>query len=145
MLNALSPKRLELLRAVHDSPARSVKALAERLGRDYKRVHEDVETLTASGLREVLMVLRRAQGARPLMFECFGDLPAGLAGELPVAVDRTGAKMPASSARDQRIPHFALRLRSDQTNRTLGFALPLRVVVRSPSRESHQFHEQIVG
>jgi len=49
MLNALSPKRLELLRAVHDSPARSVKALAERLGRDYKRVHEDVETLTASG------------------------------------------------------------------------------------------------
>jgi predicted transcriptional regulator len=24
--------------------------LAERLGRDYKRVHEDVETLTASGL-----------------------------------------------------------------------------------------------
>jgi predicted transcriptional regulator len=50
MLNALSPKRLELLRAVHESPARSVKALAERLGRDYKRVHEDVETLTASGL-----------------------------------------------------------------------------------------------
>jgi predicted transcriptional regulator len=27
-----------------------VKALAERLGRDYKRVHEDVETLTASRL-----------------------------------------------------------------------------------------------
>ena len=50
MLSALSPKRLELLRAVHDQPARSVKALAERLGRDYKRVHEDVETLTASGL-----------------------------------------------------------------------------------------------
>ena len=35
---------------VHDNPVRSVKALAERLGRDYKRVHEDVETLTASGL-----------------------------------------------------------------------------------------------
>jgi predicted transcriptional regulator len=50
MLSALSPKRLELLRAVHGRPARSVKALAERLGRDYKRVHEDVETLTASGL-----------------------------------------------------------------------------------------------
>jgi predicted transcriptional regulator len=30
--------------------------LAERLGRDYKRVHEDVETLTASGL------LRRENG-----------------------------------------------------------------------------------
>ena len=50
MLSALSPKRLELLRAVHAEPAKSVKALAERLGRDYKRVHEDVETLTASGL-----------------------------------------------------------------------------------------------
>jgi predicted transcriptional regulator len=42
--------RLELLRAVHENPAPSVKALAERLGRDYKRVHLDVETLTASGL-----------------------------------------------------------------------------------------------
>jgi predicted transcriptional regulator len=56
MLNALSPKRLELLRAVHETPAPSVKALAERLGRDYKRVHEDVQTLTASGL------LRRENG-----------------------------------------------------------------------------------
>lgn len=50
LLNALTPKRLELLRDVHKNPAPSVKALAERLGRDYKRVHEDVETLTASGL-----------------------------------------------------------------------------------------------
>jgi predicted transcriptional regulator len=50
MLNALSPRRLELLRDVHREPAPSVKALAERVGRDYKRVHEDVETLTASGL-----------------------------------------------------------------------------------------------
>jgi predicted transcriptional regulator len=50
MLNALSPKRLELLRAVHGNAARSVRALAVRLGRDYKRVHQDVETLTASGL-----------------------------------------------------------------------------------------------
>jgi predicted transcriptional regulator len=50
LLNALTPKRLDLLRDVHKNPAPSVKALAERLGRDYKRVHEDVETLTASGL-----------------------------------------------------------------------------------------------
>jgi predicted transcriptional regulator len=49
MLNALSPKRLALLRAVDETPAPSVKALAERLRRDYKSVHEDVETLTASG------------------------------------------------------------------------------------------------
>jgi len=51
MLNALSPKRLELLRAVHETPAPSVKALAERLGRDYRRVHEDVETLAAHASR----------------------------------------------------------------------------------------------
>jgi len=50
MLNALTPKRLELLRDVHREPAASVKALAVRLGRDYKRVHEDVETLVTSGL-----------------------------------------------------------------------------------------------
>jgi predicted transcriptional regulator len=50
MLKALSPKRLELLRAVHRQPAPSIKTLAIRLRRDYKRVHEDVETLTASGL-----------------------------------------------------------------------------------------------
>ncbi len=56
MLNALSPKRLEPLRAVHETPAPSVKALAECLGRDYKRVHEDVHPLTASGL------LRRENG-----------------------------------------------------------------------------------
>jgi predicted transcriptional regulator len=33
MLNALSPRRLELLRDVHREPAPSVKALAVRLGR----------------------------------------------------------------------------------------------------------------
>jgi predicted transcriptional regulator len=50
LLNALSPKRVQLLRAVHQEPARSVKALAERLKRDYKRVHGDVETLAELGL-----------------------------------------------------------------------------------------------
>ena len=50
LLAALTPKRLELLRDVHQHPAPSVRALAKRLGRDYKRVHRDVETLTASGL-----------------------------------------------------------------------------------------------
>ena len=56
LLNALSPKRLQLLRAVHREPARSVKALAERIKRDYKRVQEDVETLAELGL------LRRDDG-----------------------------------------------------------------------------------
>jgi predicted transcriptional regulator len=50
MLNALTPKRLEPLQDVHRQSAPSMKALAERLGRDYKRVYEDVETLAASGL-----------------------------------------------------------------------------------------------
>jgi predicted transcriptional regulator len=50
LLKALSPKRLELLQAVHKQPAPSIKALATRLRRDYKRVYEDVETLAASGL-----------------------------------------------------------------------------------------------
>ena len=45
LLNALTPKRLELLREVHNKPAPSIRALAERLDRDYKRVHEDVERL----------------------------------------------------------------------------------------------------
>lgn len=50
LLNALTPKRLELLRDVRREPAPSVRALAERLDRDYKRVHEDVETLARIGL-----------------------------------------------------------------------------------------------
>ena len=46
----LTGKRLELLRHLRRQPASSVAALARALGRDYKRVHEDVETLAASGL-----------------------------------------------------------------------------------------------
>jgi predicted transcriptional regulator len=50
MVRVLSPKRLELLRHVHQSPARSIRALALTLGRNYRRVHEDVEALEAAGL-----------------------------------------------------------------------------------------------
>lgn len=46
----LTPKRLELLRAIHRQPARSVRALAEALGHDYKNVHGDVRALTEAGL-----------------------------------------------------------------------------------------------
>ena len=53
MMNALSDKRLELLREVHREPAPSIKALANRLGRDDKGVYEDVETLAASGLVQI--------------------------------------------------------------------------------------------
>ena len=55
----LTGKRLELLRHVRRQPASSIAALARALGRDYKRVHEDVETLAASGL-----LVRDEQGLR---------------------------------------------------------------------------------
>jgi predicted transcriptional regulator len=50
MVRVLSPKRLELLRHIHQQPARNIRALAQALGRDYRRVHEDVEALEAAGL-----------------------------------------------------------------------------------------------
>jgi predicted transcriptional regulator len=46
----MTPKRLALLRHVHRHPARSIRALAAALGRDYRRVHADVEALAAAGL-----------------------------------------------------------------------------------------------
>ena len=55
----MTPKRLELLRHVHRAPARNIRALAQALGRDYRRVHEDVEALVAAGLLE-----RDAEGLR---------------------------------------------------------------------------------
>jgi predicted transcriptional regulator len=48
----MTTKRFELLRHLHRQPAASVAALARNLGRDYKRVHEDVEALAAAGLIE---------------------------------------------------------------------------------------------
>ena len=48
----LTPRRLELLRYLHRHPAASVRALAQQLGRDYRRVHEDVDALAEAGLIE---------------------------------------------------------------------------------------------
>ena len=48
----LTPKRLELLRHLSRHPARSVKALAEAIGREYRRVHDDVAALSQIGLIE---------------------------------------------------------------------------------------------
>jgi predicted transcriptional regulator len=48
--SVLSPRRLELLRAIHRRPAASVRALAEAVGRDYKNVHGDVRILVEAGL-----------------------------------------------------------------------------------------------
>ena len=46
----MTPRRLELLRHVHRNPARSIRALAIALDRDYRRVHEDVAALIEAGL-----------------------------------------------------------------------------------------------
>ncbi len=59
MVRILSPKRLELLRHVHQDPAKNIRALALALGRNYRRVHEDVEALEAAGLLD-----RDKQGLR---------------------------------------------------------------------------------
>ncbi|WP_448192444.1 HVO_A0114 family putative DNA-binding protein [Azospirillum sp. sgz301742] len=48
----MTDKRHELLRHLHRNPAPSMRALARDLGRDYKRVHEDVEALASVGLVE---------------------------------------------------------------------------------------------
>lgn len=50
MMSTLSPKRLALLRYVHKQPAHTIAELAKTLGRDYKRVHEDVSALAHAGL-----------------------------------------------------------------------------------------------
>ncbi len=52
LLGTLSDERLRLLKEVRREGAASVRQLAERLKRDYKNVHEDVERLTAAGLLE---------------------------------------------------------------------------------------------
>ena len=50
MVSTLSPKRLALLRYVRQHSAESIADVAKNLGRDYKRVHEDVAALVHAGL-----------------------------------------------------------------------------------------------
>ena len=50
--SVMTKKRYELLRYLRHHPVPSVAALARDIGRDYKRVHEDVEALTGIGLIE---------------------------------------------------------------------------------------------
>jgi predicted transcriptional regulator len=59
MLRVLSPKRLELLRHVHQNPAPNIRALAQSLHRDDRRVHDEVEARAAAGLLD-----RDADGVR---------------------------------------------------------------------------------
>jgi len=48
----MTPNRIALLRHIHMHDTRSVRALAAAVGRDYRRVHADVEALVAAGLIE---------------------------------------------------------------------------------------------
>ena len=50
MFDALSPRRLDLLRHVRQHGAGNVRLLATALGRDYKNVYQDVALLEAAGL-----------------------------------------------------------------------------------------------
>lgn len=50
--STMTAKRLELLKYLHRNPQVSIAALARNLGRDYRRVHEDVEILARAGLIE---------------------------------------------------------------------------------------------
>ena len=52
LMALLSPKRMELLRHVAQSPGLSIRGLALALGRDYKNVHTDVSELEARHLLE---------------------------------------------------------------------------------------------
>lgn len=52
LASVMTDKRHELLKHLHRHPAPSLRALARELGRDYKRVHEDVAALTSVGLVE---------------------------------------------------------------------------------------------
>lgn len=62
MTATLTPARLALLRRLRREPAPSVAAAARALGRDYKRVHEDVAALVAAGLVAAGLVERDAAG-----------------------------------------------------------------------------------
>lgn len=50
LLAALTPNRWRLLRALRSAGPSSIRALAQRLERDYRGVHADVQALIAIGL-----------------------------------------------------------------------------------------------
>jgi predicted transcriptional regulator len=48
--SVMTDKRFELLRHLREHPAASIRGLARDLGRDFKRVHEDLAALERVGL-----------------------------------------------------------------------------------------------
>lgn len=59
LASVMTPKRIALLKHVHREPPRSIRALAQALGRDYRRVYDDVEALVEAGLLD-----RQPEGLR---------------------------------------------------------------------------------
>ena len=57
LLRALTPRRIEALKTVHEHGAMSIRALAKALGRDYKNVHKDMQEMEKIGL-----VIRNKKG-----------------------------------------------------------------------------------
>jgi len=50
LMAVLTTRRFEILKDVHKTPAPSIAALAKRLNRNYRNVHDDVSALTNAGL-----------------------------------------------------------------------------------------------
>lgn len=50
LASIMTDRRHEILRHLHQRPEPSLRSLARALGRDYKRVHQDVAALEAVGL-----------------------------------------------------------------------------------------------
>lgn len=53
MARLMTPKRMELIRAVRSTKPKSIADLARGLKRDYKRVHADVGDLAKSGVLQI--------------------------------------------------------------------------------------------
>jgi predicted transcriptional regulator len=50
LASVMTDKRHNLIIHLHDHPTMSIRGLARDLGRDYKRVHEDLQALLSVGL-----------------------------------------------------------------------------------------------
>jgi predicted transcriptional regulator len=60
----ITPRRLELIEAMMDSPPESIKDLAARVDRSYPAVHEDVDLLADLG---VVVFQREGRANRPVI------------------------------------------------------------------------------
>lgn len=50
LMKTLTPRRLEVLRQLHNLGKSSIRALAKTLNRDYSNVHQDIKALHQAGL-----------------------------------------------------------------------------------------------